>query len=99
MKTMVMMVAHMIFFTLDVLFSLPTLKAFPSAKESGETTVFTGYKIESFLQQVTFCTKTEPSLCTSLSITFIRIMRRFMEVYTRRPVLLSLSELNSVVVI
>ena len=28
MKTMVMMVAHMIFFTLDVLFSLPTLKAF-----------------------------------------------------------------------
>ena len=42
----------------------------PRSLELGETTVLTGYKIELFLQQVTFCTETETSLCTS-SVPFI----------------------------
>ena len=99
MKTMVMMmIAHMILFTLDVLFSLPTLMTFPHRRGAWRDDC--SYRLQDWIISPAsyILYETETSLCTS-SIPFIRIMRRFMEVYTRRPILLSLSELNLVVVI
>ena len=99
MKTMVMMmIAHMILFTLDVLFSLPTLMTFPHRRGAWRDDC--SYRLQDWIISPAsyILYETETSLCTS-SIPFIRIMRRFMEVYTIRPILLSLSELNLVVVI
>ena len=106
MKTMVMMmIAHMILFTLDVLFSLPTLMPFPHRRGAWRDDC--SYRLQDWIispasyilyRNWNFLVHFIYTFHTS-SIPFIGIMRRFMEVYTRRPILLSLSELNLVVVV